>query len=199
MNDDAYRRIIQLERRVQDLTERLDAIRTKNRNLAATGSRLTILQPASTIAAMTEMSGVYTVTHGDAIVFDLITRNTGTTYAMKQVTGDGPTRYVPLANISFDPLLTGEFVFGLSHNGVYVPAFSNSVRIFVAELTEAWSVGGSANCEISSMNGATLTYVEDALVFDPLGAFDVLGVGDQFYCTKQGGSYYAVNNAPCPV
>lgn len=198
MNDDGMRRILQLERRVQDLVSEIEAIRNRKRNIPMPGSRVAILQPSATINGMTESAGVYTVTHGNAIIFDLITRNTGSTYQMKQVEGD-TVRYVKLANVGFDPLLAGEFLFGLSHNGIYVPLLSAGVRVFVAELTSNWT-SNTADCEIYSMNGNTLTLVEaESGVFDPLGAFSVLQSGDRLYVTKQGDSYYAVNNAPCPA
>lgn len=72
--------------------------------------------------------------------------------------------------------------------------------LFVAELKAGWS-DSRADCKIFRLNGANpISYTgTDAYVNDPLEAFSVLGVGDKMYCTKQGGQFYAVNNARCPL
>lgn len=200
MKDDAYRRLLQLERRYQDLSEKYEALRTKRRSLPTPGARISILQPVGTIDGMTEDSGDYSVSHGTAKLFDLIVRDTTDPWDLTKVTNGADDRVVPLANLSFDPLPAAEFVLGISHNGIYVNLVGSSSRVFVAELNEGWS-SSNAECRIYAMDGANplIDTGDDVLVFDPLDAFSVLGTGDRLYVTYQGGLYYACNNAPCPT
>lgn len=77
-----------------------------------------------------------------------------------------------------------------------------SSNVFVATMKENWgaTTTKAANCDIFSFDGSTLTDTStDAIVYDPLDAFDVLTSGASLYVTLQNGKYYAVNNAPCPV
>jgi len=69
----------------------------------------------------------------------------------------------------------------------------------IGTMKEAWS-GGIAECDIKSIDGITITDTGiDADVYDPLGVFSLLSTGDSLYITKQGGKYYAADNAPCPA
>ncbi len=67
---------------------------------------------------------------------------------------------------------------------------------FGARMTEDWTTK-QATCEIYSMDGVTLTYVENAEVYDPLSVFAALGTDDWLYVTSQAGKYYASDNASC--
>lgn len=69
-------------------------------------------------------------------------------------------------------------------------------ELMAARMTEAWTTK-QATSEIYSFDGVTLTYVENAEVYDPLAVFASLGNGDWLYITKQAGKYYAGNNASC--
>jgi hypothetical protein len=120
MNDDAYRRIMQLERRIQDLAAELLAVRGRSTNAAVPGARVALLQPVDAIPGKSEDSGDYEVSHGLARIYDLITRPTSDPWDLKKVTGDSVDRLVPLANVSDDALAAGDFVFALSLNGIYV-------------------------------------------------------------------------------
>lgn len=153
MKDDAYRRLLQLERRYQDLAEKYEALLTKRRTMPMVGARTAILQPVSTIAGRTESSGVFSITHGTAKIFDLIVRDTSDPWEMKKITGNSVDRVVPLGNISTEALPANEFVFALSYNGIYINAFSG-----VSGIVHAYTPsGGIAARSTLTMGSATCT------------------------------------------
>jgi len=194
MNDDAMRRIIQLERRVQDLTERL-AKSQGLKNNAKPGSRMALLQPVSSIAGMTESSGTYSITHGTARIYDLIVRDTASVWEMVKVSGDSVDLVVPLGNVSTEALPANEFVFALSYNGIYLNTLGGGgVSLYRFTLNEDF-VSGAADADILNMDGTDTTI--DADVLDPLGIFATIGNGDAGLCLLQNGSYYIIQ-APCP-
>ena len=120
MKDDAYRRILQLERRVQSLSDELISVRNQRRNVPMPGSRMALLQPVSSIAGMTESSGTYSVSHGEARIYDLIVRDTTSAWEMTKVSGNSVDKTVMLGNVSTEALAADEFVFALSYNGIYL-------------------------------------------------------------------------------
>ena len=196
MKDDAYRRILQLERRVQSLSEELISVRNQRRNVPMPGSRMALLQPVSSIAGMTESSGTYSVSHGAARIYDLIVRDTTSAWEMTKVSGDSVDKTVMLGNVSTEALPADQFVFALSYNGIYLNTLGGGgVSLWRFTLNEDWASGG-ADADILEMDGTDTT--TDADVLDPLGIFATLGTGDAGLCILQGGIYYAIQ-APCPA
>ena len=70
------------------------------------------------------------------------------------------------------------------------------MQLFGARMTEDWT-SGVAECEIYTLDGMTLTYLENANVYDPLYIWAALGNGDYLLVVKQAGKYYT-NPAGCP-
>lgn len=69
---------------------------------------------------------------------------------------------------------------------------------FAAKLMASLASGTAAGTWIYDMDGMALSFVETATIYDPLYNFDTLGSGDWLYCFKQGGKYYAADDAKCP-
>jgi hypothetical protein len=100
---------------VQDLTERL-AKSQGLKNNAKPGSRLAILQAVNTIAGRTESSGTFSISHGDARIYDLIIRDTASPWEMTVV----PDKVVPLGNLWSEAIAADEFLLASSFEGVYL-------------------------------------------------------------------------------
>lgn len=80
---------------------------------------------------------------------------------------------------------------------VFVSVGGGGGKKFAAKLTASLSTGTAAGTQFYSFDGMTLTYIESGTIYDPLFVFASLVSGDWLYCFKQGGKYYASDNASC--
>jgi hypothetical protein len=119
MKDDLARRIIQLERRVQELTVELEAVRSKQRSSPAPGSSLAILRCATAINGRTYTTGTpgyWSVSWGEAVLYDLIIRDSSSPWILKKMAA----KSVPLGNLWDEDLPANTFILAHSYNGVYL-------------------------------------------------------------------------------
>lgn len=197
MKDDPMRRILQLERKVQDLTETVSLLRNNARRSLPSGGGPVLLQAVADITENNASGSDWNIYRGNARIYNLQIRGNiliSNAFLLSKVTGDSVDRTVPLINLWNVKILQDTFVLGFPMDGFYVTA-SPPFGLFRFTLNAAWS-GGGASADILLMDGTDTG--TDAVIQDPLEVFSTLSTDDAGYCILWGGTYYAIQ-APCPT
>lgn len=196
MKDDAYRRILQLERKVQSLTDQVEAVRNSRRSIPSPGNPV-ILQAVSDITARAVAGSDWSVYRGNARIYNLQVRgniNIASAFTLSKITGDSVDRLVPLINLWDVKIKADSFVLAMPFEGYYVTA-SPPFGLFRYTLNAGWS-SGSAAADLLLMDGTDTG--TDITLKDPLSVFSTQSTNDAGYCILWGGDYYAIQ-APCPA